>query len=134
MLSPDMSTQTTAPRLFKDKLRHAMDTQAIGITDLARRFHPDSTSKEFESQRRLIHKHLSGAKPSRVTRRRYERILGLEQGSLDSEDPEADPVTSFLDGLMKRVDERVDQLVAKTSNATAAPLSESAAVASTTGG
>lgn len=126
-----MSTQTTNPQPFKDKLLRELDRQGIGPTDLARRFHPDDTSKEFDSTRRLIHKHLSGkVVPNRSTRRRYERILEMETGSLEPDDEEASRM-GFLEGLYAEIGVVLERT---KSNATATPLAESAAVASTNGG
>lgn len=125
-----MSTSTTPATLFKDKLRQELDRQAMSISALARRFEPDDTSKEFDSARRLIHKHLSGkVVPNRSTRRRYERILDLQTGELEPDDEEASSMR--LPSREQVLDTLLDVLQHLKSNATATPLAGSAAVAST---
>ena len=99
-----MGIQTTEPRLFKDKLRRELDRRAMKITALARRFAPDGDSREFDSARRMIHRHLSGAAiPNRATRRRYEQLLHIETGALEPDDEEADPAMELLTAVRRLV-------------------------------
>lgn len=101
-----MST-TLRPQTFKDKFRNALDRKQVGVTDLTRLMGPEERTREFDSTRRLIHKHLNGeAHPRRQMRRRYETALGLEMGELEPDDEEADPMDLLADVLLQRLQRR----------------------------
>lgn len=67
----------TASVSFAQQLRQEMDEQGISTRELARRLNPD----DIETGRSHIRKLLRGKHdPSRVTRQRYARALGLPAG------------------------------------------------------
>lgn len=99
-------TQSTAPtKQFKDKLREHLDRKNLKVGALIARFGHEPYSREFESERRMLHRYLAGkTKPSEAVRRRYEQVLELETGELDPDDEESDPVAELMAALMTTVE------------------------------
>lgn len=93
---------STRRRSFAQKLRAHLNEHGIGVRTLARTIDPDNV----EPVRRSLNKWLSGQHlPSAPSRQLVTAALGLEQGSLDSDDDEeADPLTdALIDALMERL-------------------------------
>jgi hypothetical protein len=90
------------------KLQGVLDKHGLSRRAFAKLVSPENP----EGVRRAVHRHLAGVHmPSRLTRRHYEAVLGLDSGSLEADDDEeADPVLReafclFVD-LMDRLETR----------------------------
>jgi len=93
---------------FGHKLQGILDSRGISRRGFAKLVDPENP----EGVRRAVHRHLGGIHmPSRLTRRHYEQVLGLESGALETDDDEeADPALReafalFVD-LMDRINTR----------------------------
>lgn len=93
---------------FGRRLQGILDKKGLSRRAFAKLVSPTHP----ENVRRAVHRHLEGVHmPARLTRRHYEVVLGLKDGSLEADDDEeADPALReafalFVD-LMDRLEER----------------------------
>lgn len=91
------------------RLQGVLDQKGLSRRAFSKLVQPDNP----EGVRRAVHRHLAGVHmPSRLTRRRYEAVLGLEPGSLEAtDDEEADPAMReafalFVDLMARLQDHR----------------------------
>ena len=103
----------TASGTFSNKLRVALDERGMGARTLAR-FLVREHGGTLEGRRRSVVNWLQGGTATERNRELVEDALGMERGSLASDEEEDSSLVSAIDGLLKqRVHELVERELAR---------------------